>query len=44
MKVFKKVFKFAFANRRLIGLAFGSILTISGLPEYGEYVTKVGEL
>lgn len=44
MKVFKKVLEFVFVNRRSIGLLLGSVLTISGLPEYGEYVAKAGGL
>lgn len=38
-----KIIKFVFDNRRVIGLIVGGTLTLVGLPEYGEFVIKVGE-
>lgn len=43
MKILAKVAKYVFKNRRVIGLLVGSALTLAGMPEYGNFVTKVGE-
>lgn len=43
MEKLAKVVKFVFDNRRTIGLIIGGTLTLAGLPEYGIFVTKVGE-
>lgn len=43
MNKLSKVIQYIFENRRVIGLIIGSTLTLAGLPEYGSFVTKVGE-
>lgn len=44
MKYVSKVLSFIYINRRPIGLLVGSILTILGYTEQGEYLQKVGEV
>lgn len=39
-----KVVKYVFENRRIIGLLIGSTLTLAGLPEYGAYAVKIGDV
>lgn len=44
MQKFANAIKFLMDNRRMIGLIVGSGLTLAGLPDYGEFITKVGEI
>lgn len=43
MNKLSKVIQYIFENRRVVGLIIGGTLTLAGLPEYGNFVTKVGE-
>lgn len=43
MEKLAKVAKYVFVNRRIIGLIVGSTLTLAGLPDVGDFVTRLGE-
>lgn len=43
MEILAKVAKYVFTNRRVIGLIVGSTLTLAGLPDVGDFITRLGE-
>ena len=44
MKKFRNVLSFIIKNRRVIGVIVGSMFTLAGFPDGGEYIEKVGAL